>query len=584
VGSATEQRWVPQRLADVSLDGAAPWAFAALAIVAAGVIVSQTQGTTFSADEWQWIMYRRGNSLAAFLHPYNGHLSLIPIAIYRVLFATAGLRTYVPYRALVIAAHLIVSTLVFVYVRRRMGGYFGLLAGAVILFFGPGWNDILWPFQLAWMISVGAGVGALLALERRDRLGDAAGCALLACSLASSGVGIAVALGVAIDVLAAPDRRRRAWIVVVPVVLFAIWWIAYQNAGTQASAIFDVPDVVGAFLSGTFSGLAGLTGDTVPLSAGTMLDFGPPLALAAAVVLVWRLRAATVRATLTRTVALLAIVLFFAVLVGLGREHISHGYESRYLYVGAVFSLLLFSQLLAGVRAGDRARAVCGVLAAAVVVSNLGVLREGGAYERSQAVQTRADLAALDIARPHLPPDYVAGQFPGWPLILLRAGAYFSAARALGTPAASPAQVLTDPPSVRRLVDSELIRADGVTMATAGGGAGSASGGAAGAAPRVVAATGGRATTVGGCVRFVAASFTPVLGAHLLVVGLGAGGVTIHAAGGQASVSIRRFGATFQPLGTVQGSAALRAPADLSSVPWQLQVATDGGVEVCGRG
>ena len=41
-------------------------------------------------------MDRRGSSLGTFLEPHNGHFSLVPIVLYKVLFATAGLDDYAP--------------------------------------------------------------------------------------------------------------------------------------------------------------------------------------------------------------------------------------------------------------------------------------------------------------------------------------------------------------------------------------------------------------------------------------------------------------------------------------------------------
>ena len=46
--------------------------------------------------------------------------------------------------------------LLYVYARRRVGPYLALLPAIVVLFAGPGWQDILWPFQIAWLISIAA--------------------------------------------------------------------------------------------------------------------------------------------------------------------------------------------------------------------------------------------------------------------------------------------------------------------------------------------------------------------------------------------------------------------------------------------
>lgn len=113
-------------------------ALALLLLVAAAFLFYETRGTTFWFDEWSWVLDRRGGDLDTFLKPHNEHLSLIPVAIYKLLFATVGLEHYGLYRAMVIAAHLGSAVLVFVYASRRVGSVPALCATALMLFLGPG--------------------------------------------------------------------------------------------------------------------------------------------------------------------------------------------------------------------------------------------------------------------------------------------------------------------------------------------------------------------------------------------------------------------------------------------------------------
>ena len=121
-------------------------ALAVLLVAAAAFFYYETRGTTLWVDEWDWAQNRRGWDLDTFLRPHNGHLSLVPVAIYKLLFATAGLTHYAPYRIVLIAAHLLCVGLVFVYASRRVGSYLGVIAAALILFLGPAWQNILSPF------------------------------------------------------------------------------------------------------------------------------------------------------------------------------------------------------------------------------------------------------------------------------------------------------------------------------------------------------------------------------------------------------------------------------------------------------
>src|SRR2546425_7373508 len=276
--------------------------FAVLLAAGAAFLYHETRGTTLWSDEWIWVLNRRGSDLDTFLTPHNEHLSLVPIAIYKLLFATAGLRDYAPYRAIVIAAHLGCAVLLFVYARRRVGSFLALLAAALLLFFGPGWQNVLWPFQVAWLIAIAAGLGALLMLDRTDRIGDIAACALLTIALASSGIGLAIAAGLAAEVLLSRRRLRDAWIVAGPLVVYALWWLSYQStlfgqiggigatggAGRVRHALVVAPDYASQAAAGTVAALAGLAGQTVPDNTGTLLAWGAPLLIVAVAALIWR--------------------------------------------------------------------------------------------------------------------------------------------------------------------------------------------------------------------------------------------------------------------------------------------------------
>ena len=96
--------------------------------------------------------------------------------------------------------------LLYVYAARRAGVGVALLAGGAILFLGPGWQNIIWRLQIGWLVSIAGGLGALLMLDRRDRAGDVAACGLILVCVAASGPGIAIAVGLIVEV----DPRARA--------------------------------------------------------------------------------------------------------------------------------------------------------------------------------------------------------------------------------------------------------------------------------------------------------------------------------------------------------------------------------------
>jgi hypothetical protein len=542
-------------------------------LAGAALFYYETRDTTFWVDEWTWALTRRGGSLGTFLDAHNGHLSLVPVAIYKLLFATAGLRHYGPYRIAVILAQLGCTTLLFVYARRRVGGFLATVAAAALLFFGPGWQDFLWPFQLAWLISLGTGVAAFLMLDRGDALGRGAACALTAVSLASSGIGVAVALGVLADALFGSPRWRYWWVAGGPLAVYLLWSIGYQDTTVTIHGFEVAPDFAFNAAASSLGAVLGFGGGVVPAlpaSGANMQDWGQPLAILVLLLFLWRIP--RLGRSPARIFALLVAGASFWFLTGLTRWFISAPYESRYLYVGALVVLLLMVELAAGLRINWVANAVIGVLAIVALITNIGDLRAGAGFLRSSAQVTRAQIGGLNIARPFVPAGFATGPFG-----IIRAGQYFAAKRAIGAPAATPAQIATFAESARDIADAELQAIEDIRLLpvrTAGRGS----------PPPVDAATAGATITRGSCTSFTPAPFASSRTASALSVTVPTAGLVLRTGPVGAAVAYRRFGVTFQPLGTVAPGAQmeLRIRPDLASQPWHLQISSSASFSVCG--
>jgi hypothetical protein len=549
-----------------------------LLIASAIILVHEGRGTTFWYDEWLWLLERREWSVDAFLEPHNEHFSLVPVAIYKALYAVAGTDDYTPYRLVAVAAHLVVVVLVFVYARRRVGGVLGLLAAALIALLGPAWQNLLWGFQVAWMISLAAGTGAFLALERGDRRGDVTASVLLGVAIASSALGVPVALGMAVDLLWGRRRWRDLWIVAAPIGLYAVWWVAYADSDIVRQAVVLTPVFMANAAAGALASLAGLSQIDLP-EEETALAWGRPLAVAAVAVLAWRL--ATLRPIPARVWALLTVLLSFWLLTGLGRSVIASPDASRYLYVGGLFIVLLATDLARGVALTARMGLVLAAGVAAVTVSNVGVVRDAGRYLRSEADRTLAALGAVELARQDVASEHVVVGVAGYPFVVVTAGPYFEAADDLGSPASSPSEIANAPEDARLVADPELLRVHEVALEPAGTDLPVAD-----EPPTVDAVTGGSASTRGGCLEFRPAAFAPTGVEPGLALTLPPGGVRVSTGDAPATVKLRRFARSYDApaLGTLPAStsATLRIGTDTAPQPWHMSVAAQGRLTVCG--
>jgi hypothetical protein len=281
---------------------------------------------------------------------------------------------------------------------------------------------------------------------------------------------------------------------------------------------------------------------------------------------------------------LLAMPLAFWILTAVGRAYVSvgplvltsTGYESRYLYVGAVFLVLLGSEVARGLTASVPVRLLAGVLVAAAVVSNLGPLRQATTLLRTQAQVTQAELGTLNLSRPVVKPNYVSN---GFIFGIVTAGDWFAAAKQLGPgPAATPSQIVALPTYAQEAADSQLIKIQqlhvhGVTTPPA-----------LGTAPKVDGYQSGTVSVTGACVTYRPAPATSATATNGLELVMPAAGLLLGTSGASATVSVRRFSSHFFGLGTLSagGRATLHAAADLAPQPWHVQLTGDGPLTACG--
>jgi hypothetical protein len=187
--------------------------FAGLLVVAWPVIVfGLADYMWFFRDDWNFIAERE-LSLEDLFEPHNAHWTTVPVVAFRVLYAIFGLHTYVPYLAVVVAAHLAVVALIrTIMVRAGVGPWVANAFAAALVFFGPGREDIVWAFQIGFTGAIALVLGQLVLADHDGPVGrrDAAGLALGLLGLMSAGVAVVLVGVVGLALLVRHGWRRAA--------------------------------------------------------------------------------------------------------------------------------------------------------------------------------------------------------------------------------------------------------------------------------------------------------------------------------------------------------------------------------------
>jgi hypothetical protein len=216
-------------------EGYAPWLILAVAVAASTAFcLYLTRGLMLGADEYWYFVVNRGFDLEGLLSPHNGNLIAVVRLIYATVFKLFG-SAYLPLRILEVIGIGLNSVLMFVLARRRVGAGAALIPAILLLFQGASPDVSLSPLGITHIYSVAAGLGALIALDRKTFKGDAVACGLLSVAVATFSIGLAFVAGVAVAVLLRVDRRRRSWIFLIPVALYALWYLAAPSTAARAT-------------------------------------------------------------------------------------------------------------------------------------------------------------------------------------------------------------------------------------------------------------------------------------------------------------------------------------------------------------
>jgi hypothetical protein len=556
-------------------------AFALVAVL----ILAWTKGNTFINDEWSYLVVFRGWNLETLLHPQNGHLIAFPLVIYKSLFGTVGADSHVPYQVATVVLHLIVASLFFALIRRRVP--LGVAVGLTLLvvFFGAGWDTLMGAYEIPNLSGMATGLGMLLALQRRTRGGDIAACVLLTLCLGSFSVAIAFALGALLSLLLSGRAERRLWVVLIPGLAYVAWFVWARKFGQgditaeSISSVFaGAADQVAAIVA-AITGLFRVPGSVgLPVVVEPRSDWGYPLAIVLVGLVVFHVRRAP-RSIYFWT--LVATIVLYLALVAFGLSPARAPSASRYVYMGSIISLLLVAELAREIRWTT----VLGLLATTVLalslLANVSTLRAGARVFQVEGETNRATLAALEIARAEVNTDLPAEDaektthshadmlFPIW--------AYFELTEEEGSPAYSLSELETAGGIAREAADQELIRTLEVEVAPK-------------LAPEVdrqapppqlLSESNGQARSRGGCV-----VLSPESGrtANFQLSLPRRGFSYLTSPETKVTIKLARFADTpGNELPTVGGSGEVAISTDSAPNPWRAELTTEARVIACAR-
>jgi hypothetical protein len=435
------------------------WQLALVVLLAgtAAFMFYLARGLTFNLDEWIVVTERRGPGAPSLLEPHNEHLSILLLSAFLGLLKLGGLDDQPLLMVPLVALQVALGALLFVVARRRLGAGVAVGVAALAMVSGLAYENYLIPGQAGQMASIVAGVAAFAVLDGpADTRSDRRLVALMIVAVASSGMGIPVLLGVAVELLLTPEGRRRLWVVAVPFGLYLVWFLAYgtSRAGTDELAL----TLLWAWTAANHAAGA--------LIGERQIEPGRDLLILLLVVLAyraWRVE----RAAKIRMAALSAVLLSFYGLTAISRHDIAPPSSSRYLTVGLVFLLLLLVESARGLRV--RAWAPWVVLLLAFVSLSKDhklAFREGRGVFLERSENMRGSLAAVELlGRQRVDPDFEIAPRAA-PFLL--AGPWFGALDALkGDPAYTPAQLATAPANARNFADDTLVRAGGLALGPA---------------------------------------------------------------------------------------------------------------------
>ncbi len=424
------------------------------------------RSTFFSSDEIRLFDSSPNLDLETAFRPFNGHLYVTSRLAYAAILNVFG-AGYLPFRLLTISTLLVTVGIFFVFAKRRIGSVAAFAPTLVLLFYGPDFRHVLTGNGFTVLLSVAAGLGALLALDRGDLRGDVCACLLLWLGLATYSVAVPFLAGAAVLILTGSDRWHRAWVFLLPAALYTAWLLWSRG---QADSTGDYTHLSNLLLapSWALNSLAIVGASLLGLNYPSLgHSWGPVIAVTAIACLGWRLWRGHIPRRLWAAMSVPATLWLLGAAAALSSPS-RVPQKPDYLFPGAIAVLLVAVEAARGVRLQRWGMTILYVAAAMGVATNIALLRDDSRLLRAVAAESRSALTAAEIVGRQRSAELSASLavITGRSGITgqLNEGSYFDAVQQFGSPAFSLDSLRAQNEVTRDRVDGILAMILGVHL------------------------------------------------------------------------------------------------------------------------
>jgi len=367
----------------------------ALAVGATAIAyLNLSRNTYFSGEDWPLSL--RGYSLSDYLQPYNGHLSIVTLATYRVLFKVFGFETYAPWRFVGVVAILSAPVALYCIARVKVGQLIAAVAAGYLLWFP---HTVLSAASIGYSVAVTAAIICAYALGRDDTTGDVVVGAALVVGLGSADVALATVAACIVHAACTRAGPRRWIAVLAPAVVWAGWWVRYHDSNSRAPAALRL-DASG-YVHTTFDGIRN-SFDALAFDnhfAGTILM------VAFVVHLAWRLRQG-LQASVNVLAWTTALIVCWLLLAD-SRGTLANVNSIQYVLSGSVFILLALIPTkplkLPELTRSPVAALALVVAGALIVVGNQGPITDAAHTQRQVSLASKRMSAQVNLGQSVVP-------------------------------------------------------------------------------------------------------------------------------------------------------------------------------------